>query len=210
MRLLPAVLGLVVAASAGVPTIAVATFDTRGAADSSATGILTEALVNELAKTGQVRVMERAQMRRIFEEQRFEESGACGEDDCAQRLGHILSVRQIAVGTLGRLGGTLTLSARMVDVETGEVLQSSSRQECAVDQFLVDLPGMARELLAAPGLMSSSSPHPVPVCADAAAVHPSSRRTSPSGAPVAPEAPVAPAAAAEPGEIVIQPVILVK
>jgi hypothetical protein len=70
--------------------------------------------------------MERAQMNRILAEQSFQTSGACEGGSCAIEIGRVLATDAIVVGTLGHSGSSWTLSLRLVDVQTGEVIRSAS------------------------------------------------------------------------------------
>ncbi|HSQ40810.1 MAG TPA: PEGA domain-containing protein [Fibrobacteraceae bacterium] len=104
--------------------IAVGDFEANGVPFSDV-NILTDRLRGELMNTGVFRVMERSQMEAILKEQSFQESGACNTSECQVKVGQLLSVDRMVVGTIGLLGGsTYTVSARMLDVGTGEVLSA--------------------------------------------------------------------------------------
>ncbi|MBK9578939.1 MAG: hypothetical protein IPO40_17855 [Fibrobacteres bacterium] len=81
-------------------------------------------LASELVRSGAFRVMERTQMDKILAEQGFQKSGACEKSECEVELGKLLSVDRIVVGDLGRVGTKYALSARMIHVQTGEILVS--------------------------------------------------------------------------------------
>lgn len=81
-------------------------------------------LASELVRSGAFRVMERTQMDKILAEQGFQKSGACEKSECEVELGKLLSVDRIVVGDLGRVGTKYALSARMIQVQTGEILVS--------------------------------------------------------------------------------------
>lgn len=130
-----------------IPMIAVMPLSGVGV-DVTSSLVATDALSDELLKTGSVRVMERSQMENILKEQGFQQSGACDGSECAVQVGRLLSVEKIVVGTFGKIGDSYSLSIRLVDVQTGEVLRSVHRmQRGAIDQVVVDvLPEMATEL----------------------------------------------------------------
>jgi TolB-like protein len=123
--------------------------------DSMSAKIVTDALSDELHKTGKFRVMERSQMEAILKEQGFQASGACDGTECAMEVGKLLSVDNVVVGCLGKLGESFTLTARTVNITTGEVVASSYvMQRGAIDQVVADaLPKVSSELagLAKPG-----------------------------------------------------------
>lgn len=134
--------------AAPVPLVAVMPFEGRQVgADEAA--ILSEALAAEMTRSGEVRLMERSQMDKILAEQGFQNSGACSGTECAVEVGQILGIDRMVVGSVGHIGRTYVLSARMVNVGTGEVFRSSSRQaQGEIDQILTTLvPQVAQELL---------------------------------------------------------------
>lgn len=130
------------------PLVAVLPFSSR-ILDSSAIDGLMSAMNSELVNTGAFRVMERSQMDGILREQGFRETGACDGADCAVEAGKILSVDEMVLGSVGKVGNTYTVSVRLVDVGTGEVLKSVTKNSRAeVDAILTDiLPQVANDLV---------------------------------------------------------------
>ena len=107
--------------------IAVGEFEANGVSKSDA-GILTDRLRAELINTGVFRVMERSQMEAILKEQSFQQSGACTSSECQVQVGQLLGVDRMVAGIIGLLGGDVfTVSTRMLDVQTGEVLFTVSQ-----------------------------------------------------------------------------------
>jgi TolB-like protein len=82
---------------------------------------LTNTLRTELGKTGIVDVMERTQMETILKKQGFQQTGACDETNCALEMGKLLSVKYMVLGSVGKVGKTYTVNARLVDVGTGKI-----------------------------------------------------------------------------------------
>ncbi len=115
-------------AANSVPQVAVLPFE-AGTISVSDSRILQDALATEILGSGQARVLERAQVDKILAEQGFQESGACDRSDCAVKAGQMLGIDRVVVGSVGRLGTTWVLSARLVDVASGEVLKSSTRKQ---------------------------------------------------------------------------------
>ncbi len=64
-------------------------------------------------------VVERGQMDKIFEEFDVQNTG-CTDVSCAIEFGKMLNVERILIGSVGLVGQTYTISARLVDVETGK------------------------------------------------------------------------------------------
>jgi hypothetical protein len=130
-----------------LPLLAVMPMEARQVSADDAL-ILSEALASELQNSGEVRVMERTQMDKILSEQGFQKSGACSGTECAVEVGQLLGIDRMVVGSVGHLGRTYVLVARMVNVSTGEVLRSSTRQAAGeIDQILTSLvPDVAADL----------------------------------------------------------------
>jgi len=135
------------AAEPRLPSVAVFPLVAQGL-DNSTGGILTDALSDELLKSGKVRVMERSQMEMLLKEQGFQQSGGCDQNECAVQMGKILGIDRIVVGSAGKLGDSHTLSIRAVNVATGEVLASERRVTAgSIDKLLTDvLPPLAKSL----------------------------------------------------------------
>ena len=160
----------------GKPLLAVMPFEARQVGADEAQ-ILAEAIASELAATGEVRLMERSQMDKILSEQGFQQSGTCNGAECAVEVGQILGIDRMVVGSVGHIGKTYVLSARLVDVATGEVLKSSSRKDQgAIDQILSTLvPLVVADLMGrvvetkpqnAPPTAQFSAPPPAEVWSD--------------------------------------------
>jgi TolB-like protein len=99
--------------------------------------ILTDRLRAELVDTGRFTVVEREQMNEILSEQGFQQSGLCSTDDCVVEMGRLVGVGSIIAGTFGKLGDTYTVTARLIDVESGEITARASEDcACAVDELL--------------------------------------------------------------------------
>jgi hypothetical protein len=141
---------------AKTPLVAVSDLDPHGISRSDA-AIISDRLRSELLQTGRVRVLERGEMDRILKEQAFQASGACDRSECAVEIGKLLSVDRMVVGSVGRIGDIYTLSARILDVGTGEVLFGANQdQEGGLDSLLeTTVPALAARL--ADGAASAAS-----------------------------------------------------
>jgi hypothetical protein len=117
-------------------TVAVSDLKAEGVEQSTAK-IISERLRSELLNTGVFRVMERAEMASILKEQGFQKTGACDEQSCAVEMGKLLGVARMAAGTIGKIDQLYTISLRLIDVTTGEVLLSVSEDcYCTVEELL--------------------------------------------------------------------------
>lgn len=98
--------------------------------DNYVTDALTEAMFN----TGKVKIIERANVETILQEQKFQSSGLVNEET-VKSIGMIAGVDFVCYGTLKDLGASLTVNARVVDVETGE-LCAIARTTILKDEYL--------------------------------------------------------------------------
>lgn len=119
------------------PSFAITAFTTdykNTLVDNYVTDALTEALFN----TGKIKIIERANLETILKEQKFQASGLVNEAT-AKSIGMIAGVDFVCYGTLKDLGEEITVNARVVDVETGEVC-AISRATIKKDDYLTDQP----------------------------------------------------------------------
>jgi TolB-like protein len=79
-------------------------------------------LISHLAQNPQIRLVERSESQRLLEEQSL---GAAGRVDreTAARVGRLVGARYMIAGTFIDLYGEFRVYARIIDVETGEILQ---------------------------------------------------------------------------------------
>lgn len=116
--------------------VAVLPFSTIGH-DSTAGIILSDAIAMEILRTRKARVLERSQIKSILEEQGLQQSGLCDAQECAIEVGRILGVQRIVVGSVGKLGNTNTMTLRLVDVGSSEILGfASERTEGRLESML--------------------------------------------------------------------------
>ncbi len=98
---------------------------------------LTDAFRSYLINTGRFRVMERGQMDEIMKEQGFQQSGSCTDQECIVEMGQLLGVEYIIAGSIGKVGGTYSVNARLISVGTGEILKTVSKfHKGAIDGLL--------------------------------------------------------------------------
>lgn len=139
-------------APASVTSVAVMPFTASSSFDSGALEGLSSAMGTQLMKTGRFRVMERAQMNAILREQGFQQSGACDGGECAVQVGKLLSVDRLVVGHVAKVGQIYTVSARLVNVESGETEKSATRNGSTKQETVLTraIPLAARELAGLP------------------------------------------------------------
>ncbi len=116
-------------------TIAVMDFIPKGVTDVEASA-LTDRLRTELVRIGKYDIVEREMMNILLAEQGFQMTG-CTDQKCIVAAGQILNAAQIIAGSIGRVGRIYTVSARMVDVETGRVVQTATfDHEGSIEELL--------------------------------------------------------------------------
>jgi len=72
-------------------------------------------------------VIERQEMDKIFEQFDIQNTG-CVSDSCAIEFGRMLQADRILFGTIGKVGNTYSVSARIVNTETSKAVSTADRQ----------------------------------------------------------------------------------
>jgi TolB-like protein len=103
--------------------IAVVDFEGLDVSENEARA-LTNRLMIEMHRTNKFVVLERGMLDKIIEEQKFQLSG-CNADQCLVELGEIANVQQIVGGSVSKVGDVYTITARLISVESGEVVESA-------------------------------------------------------------------------------------
>lgn len=139
------------AATPAPPTIAVLYFDYSGKDDQMALlkKGLAQMLISDLAGSDAVRIVERDRLQEILAELKLEQSAKIDPASAAQ-VGKLLGARYMVLGGYFDLGGTLRIDARVVEVETGKIVNSAGVNG-KVDDFLdleQKLSGRIGEILA--------------------------------------------------------------
>jgi len=106
------------------PSVAVLDFEARGIPDYEAE-TLTERLRTEIATTRAVRLVDRKLLQKILEEQGLQQSG-CTTDECVAEVGQLLGAQFMINGSVGKIGDSYAIDAKMVSVTTGVAVRSKS------------------------------------------------------------------------------------
>jgi len=88
---------------------------------------LTDRLLVELVRTTRFEVTERARRDEVLKEVGFQQTGACDEASCLAQVGKYLGVQKMVGGSVGQIGKTYSVNLRMVDVETGRIEQTATK-----------------------------------------------------------------------------------
>ncbi len=113
--------------------IAVTDLDAQGISASDA-AVIADMLRNEMVRTGRFNVVEKTNMQKILAEQAFQQTG-CTNQDCAVKIGKLLNVHRIIVGSFGKLMGQHILTVRVVAVETGKIIMGDMVKGGTVEEM---------------------------------------------------------------------------
>lgn len=86
---------------------------------------LQQMLLTELQQSPKLRIVERARLKQILEEQDLAEQGRV-QPGTAAEIGKLVGARYMVTGAFLDLYGQFRLDARMIDVETSEVIHTES------------------------------------------------------------------------------------
>lgn len=125
-------------------TVAVFEFDCDNKDFSKNIAIMSDLLVHELVKSGDVTVVERKRLDKIMQEYAFQSSPFV-DIKTAKKLGKGLGADYIIVGSVASLGCPLYITARMVDVEKGTILHSAKMKLNFWSEYEEKLPVFASE-----------------------------------------------------------------
>lgn len=107
------------------PNVAVLDFVAKNVSKDDA-DILTEFFRSELIKTGKFDVLDRSHIRRIFDEQHFQSSGATDVNNVV-KVGKLINAQYVFVGTYSKLDTIFMLNVDMINIQTGKIEKSQSR-----------------------------------------------------------------------------------
>tara|TARA_B100001250_G_C19791288_1_gene786638 strand:- start:621 stop:1742 length:1122 start_codon:yes stop_codon:yes gene_type:complete len=98
---------------------------------------LSDRLRIELFNTKHFNVVERGMMEEILAEQGLQQSG-CTTNECIVEVGQLIGVNQIVGGSISRVGNTYSITARIVNVETGNIFHTTTYDyKGEIDELLI-------------------------------------------------------------------------
>lgn len=125
-------------------TVAVFDFDCDDKDFESNIAMMSDLLIHELVKQGNVTVVERKRLDKIMQEYAFQASPFV-DIKTAKKLGAGLGADCIIVGSVATLGCPLYITARMIDVEKGAILHSAKMKLNYWNEYEQKLPTFASE-----------------------------------------------------------------
>ena len=145
-----AMLSLAASARAAEPVVAVMPFADLAATRAPVGEAIRETLTVDLKESG-VRVVERGAIDRVLAEQNLEDKKRDLPAIGAVRVGTLVGASFIVIGAYQRAGGQVRLTARVVDVASGEV-RGSAKVDGDADELLGLQDKLASSLFASAGL----------------------------------------------------------
>ena len=140
---------------AAEPVVAVMPFRDLSGARANVGEAIRETLTVDLKDVGGVRVVERGAIDKVIAEQNLEDKKRDLPPIGAVRVGTLVGATWIVMGAYQRAGGEVRLTARIVDVASGE-LKGSAKVDGAADELLRLQDGLASSLFSSAGLAAKS------------------------------------------------------
>jgi TolB-like protein len=129
-------------------SVAILDMEPKGVPENEVSA-LSDRLRTELFMTDAFDVMERGKMQEVLKEQGFQQSGACNSDACAVEVGQLIGVEKMIAGSLGRVGRTYSVNLRMIDVKTGRMERSVTKDyEGDIDKLLTSVMKTVAQIMA--------------------------------------------------------------
>ncbi|MGH9861861.1 MAG: caspase family protein [Candidatus Acidiferrales bacterium] len=112
---------------------------------------ISDQLNNRLAGNPAVRLVERRRIQALLKEQEFQHSGRTSPDQAVQ-LARILNVQKLVMGSVSKLGTTMTINASLVNVETAEIegIREIQCNACGLEDLPEAVAELAGTLVGAP------------------------------------------------------------
>jgi len=94
-------------------------------------------IMEELVNSGKYVVIDRANVEQVLKEKEFQLSSGVVKNEEVRQAGEYLGADLVIVASASRVGSTYVISAKMIDVVTGEIVaQASSEQKGSIDVVL--------------------------------------------------------------------------
>ena len=128
----------------GKMNVAVSDLSAEGVSQSDAS-IVADWLRGALVSSGAYTVVERSAMQKVLSEQAFQQTG-CTSAECAVKLGKLLNVQRMIVGSFGKFLDSYVLNVRVVDIETGRVVSSDTANGSTTREVETNIKALAQRL----------------------------------------------------------------
>ena len=118
---------------------------------------LSDMLINTLYESGKFSIVERSQINQVLKEQKFQASELTNEQ--LAKVGRILGVESVLVGTVNLIVSEYNVDVRAVDVESGEVVTTAGAAKSSGSTYRAMMEKIGRQLAA--NLMEEEVPEEV-------------------------------------------------
>jgi len=131
------VLFLGAAAVFSLPHVAVLDTILAAGMDPTASVPVTDKIIEELVNSGKFTVLDRTNVAQILREKEFQLSSGIVRNEEIRQAGEYLGADYVVLANVSRVGSTYVISAKMIDVVTGEIaVQSSTEKQGKIDVLL--------------------------------------------------------------------------
>jgi TolB-like protein len=133
------ILGILILPAFAYAKPQVAVLDTVVAAgmDKTVAAPITDKIIEELLNSGKYTVIDRANVEQVLREKEFQLSSGVVKNEEMRQAGEYLGADLVVVASTARVGSTYVISAKMIDVVSGEIVaQASSEQKGTIDVVL--------------------------------------------------------------------------
>ncbi|MDI6740865.1 MAG: CsgG/HfaB family protein [Candidatus Edwardsbacteria bacterium] len=104
--------------------------------------IVPEHLVSFLKELGKYRLSERIYLKKAFEEQKLQTTGAV-DDKTAVEFGKIAGLQAVITGSVMKVGGEITVSGRVINTGTGEIIAAGAVKFGRLGQLMDNMEELA-------------------------------------------------------------------
>lgn len=125
--------------------IAVMGFVAKPGVDPNTASTVSELLSGELVALKKFDVIDRANLDKIMREQALQQSG-CSDQACAVKLGNILNVQKLVVGSVSRLGSKTIITLNFIDVERSRIEISDNETASSEDEIILRIKALAQRI----------------------------------------------------------------
>ncbi|UCF96044.1 MAG: hypothetical protein JSV89_12760 [Spirochaetaceae bacterium] len=124
-------------ATFSVPHVAVLDAILAPGIDPTVSVPVTDKIIEELVNSGKFTVIDRANVEQILREKEFQLSSGIVRNEEVRQAGEYLGADFVIVANASRVGSTYVISAKMIDVVTGEIsAQASTEKQGKIDVLL--------------------------------------------------------------------------
>ena len=127
------------AAVFSIPQIAVLDAILAPGIDPTVVVPVTDKIIEELVNSGKFTVIDRTNVEQILQEKEFQLSSGIVRNEEIRRAGEYLGADFVIVANASRVGSTYVISAKMIDVVTGEIGAQVSREKQGKIDVLLEI-----------------------------------------------------------------------